>query len=37
MSRIVVDASIAVDWLLDDEFDPRSRRGGYAAPIPQGA
>ncbi len=24
MSRIIVDASIAADWLLDDEFDPRA-------------
>ena len=24
MSRLVLDASIAVDWLLGDEFDPRS-------------
>ena len=25
MSPIVVDASIAADWLLGDEFDPRAR------------
>ena len=24
MSRLVLDASIAVDWLLGDEFDPRA-------------
>lgn len=24
MSLLVIDASVAVDWLLDDEFDPRA-------------
>ena len=24
MSRLVLDASIVSDWLLDDEFDPRA-------------
>ena len=39
MSRIVLDASIASDWLLDDEFDPRAssaliwlRRDGAIVP-----
>ena len=39
MSRIVLDASVASDWLLDDEFDPRAsnaltwlRRDGAVVP-----
>ena len=39
MSRIVLDASITSDWLLDDEFDPRAstaltwlRRDGAVVP-----
>ena len=26
MSRIILDASITSDWLLDDELDPRASR-----------
>ena len=39
MSRLVLDASITADWLLDDEFDPRAadaltrlRRDGAIVP-----
>ena len=37
MSRVGVDASIAVNWVLDDELDPPSRHGVCEALIPQGA
>jgi hypothetical protein len=26
VTAIVVDASVAADWLLDDEFDPTANR-----------
>ena len=33
MSRLVLDASITADWLLDDEFDLKGRRRVDAAPA----
>ena len=36
MNDLILDASVTVDWLLDDEFDPRAR-AALALVTQQGA